>query len=117
VHAQLDLQPCLGGIIWPGIIGIGTSRSATTAVQSPQQGDRLRCCGARTRAEHLTCGKPSPLSHNEVTEAKRRAAIRAGAQPVGMREFPAIIDARVFDDKWQNLNPRRRLVIEWTAQL
>jgi len=24
---------------------------------------------------------------------------------------------RVFDDKWQNLNPRRRLVIEWTAQL
>jgi hypothetical protein len=23
----------------------------------------------------------------------------------------------VFDDKWQNLNPRRRLVIEWTAQL
>ena len=24
---------------------------------------------------------------------------------------------RVFDDKWQTLNPRRRLVIEWTAQL
>jgi hypothetical protein len=24
---------------------------------------------------------------------------------------------RVFDDKWQNLNPRRRLVIEWPTQL
>ena len=23
----------------------------------------------------------------------------------------------VFDDKWQNFNPRRRLVIEWTTQL
>ena len=26
-------------------------------------------------------------------------------------------DPRVFEDKWQNLNPRRRPVIEWTAQL
>ena len=44
--------------------------------------------------EHLTCGKPFRLWHYDVTEAKRQAAIQAGAQPVGMREFRAIIEAR-----------------------
>jgi len=37
-------------------------------------------------------GKPSRLWH--VTESRRQAAIRAGAQPVGLREFREIIDRR-----------------------
>ena len=39
-------------------------------------------------------GKPSRLWHYDVTESKRQAAIRAGARPVGPREFRAIIDRR-----------------------
>ena len=59
-------------------------------------GRALHGHAARTRAEHLTCGKPSRLWHYDVTEAERQAAIQTGAQPVGMRESPAVIDARIY---------------------
>ena len=39
-------------------------------------------------------GKPSRLWHYDVTEAKRQAAIQAGAQPVGLREFREITGRR-----------------------
>ena len=39
-------------------------------------------------------GKPSRLWHYDVTESRRQAAIRAGARPVGLREFRAITGRR-----------------------
>jgi hypothetical protein len=50
-------------------------------------------------------GKPSRHWHYDVTDAKRAAAIKAGARPVSIRDYPAIIGARdqltrIPDDQW-----------------
>ncbi|MFD8497985.1 DUF4031 domain-containing protein [Amycolatopsis sp. NPDC059657] len=36
--------------------------------------------------------------HYDVTESKRRQAMALGAQPIGWRELPAVIDARIQRD-------------------
>ena len=57
----------------------------------------------RARWSHLYADSPgfraglrqaARLWHYDVTESRRQAAIRAGARPVGLREFRAIIDRR-----------------------